>query len=96
MKFRGLRRLGIAAIPVALAASMLGLTTGSANALPRTCDAILDEVYNDWAWADFYATDAEQANAQGDWTGAAVYTDWSNRYEYAGNALYNVFTSMTC
>jgi hypothetical protein len=96
MKFPGLRRLGIAAIPVALAASMLGLTTGRANALPKSCDAILDELYNDWAWADFYAQDALDANARGDWIGAAVYTDWSNRYESAGNVLYNVSNSMGC
>lgn len=96
MKFRGLRRLGVAAIPVALAASMLGVTTGRANALPRTCDAILDEVYTDWALSGFYAQDALDANAQGDWIGAAVYTDWSNRYENAGNTLYNVFSSMNC
>ena len=89
MKFQGLRRLGIAAIPVALAASMLGLTTGPASALPRTCDLVLDEVYNDWAWADFYAEDALQAQAQGDWIGAAIYRDWSNRYDNAGNTLYN-------
>ena len=88
--------LGVAAIPVALAASMLGLTTGSAKALPRQCNAILDEVYNDWAWADFYTIDAQQAQASGDWIGAAVYTDWSNRYEYAGNALYGVASSMGC
>lgn len=89
MKFQGLRRLGIAAIPVALAASMLGLTTGSASALPRTCDLVLDEVYSDWAWADFYAEDAAQAQAGGDWIGAAVYRDWSNRYDNAGWTLYN-------
>ena len=96
MKFQGLRRLSIAAIPVALAASMLGLTTGPASALPRTCDSILDEVYSDWAWADFYAEDAAQAQAGGDWIGAAVYTDWSNRYDNAGNTLYNVANSMNC
>ena len=89
MRFRGLRRLGIAAIPVALAASMLGLTTGSASALPRTCDLVLDEVYNDWAWADFYAADAAQAQAGGDWIGAAIYNDWSYRYANAGSTLYN-------
>ncbi len=89
MKLQGLRRLSIAAIPVALAASMLGLATVPASALPRTCDLVLDEVYSDWAWADFYAEDALQANARGDWIGAAVYNDWSNRYDNAGNTLYN-------
>ena len=68
---------------------MLGLTTGPASALPRTCDLVLDEVYSDWAWADFYAEDALQANAQGDWIGAAIYSDWSNRYDNAGWTLYN-------
>lgn len=68
---------------------MLGLTTGPASALPRTCDLVLDEVYSDWAYADFYAEDAMQAQAQGDWIGAAIYRDWSSRYDSAGNALYN-------
>jgi hypothetical protein len=89
VKFPGLRRLSIAAIPVALAASMLGLTTVPASALPRTCDLVLDEVYSDWAWADFYAEDAMQASAQGDWIGAAIYNDWSSRYDNAGWTLYN-------
>jgi hypothetical protein len=89
VKFRGLRRLGAAAIPVALAASVLGLTAGPARVLPRTCDLVLGEVYSDWAWADFYAEDALQASARGDWIGAAVYNDWSHRYDNAGNTLYN-------
>jgi hypothetical protein len=89
MKFQGLRRLGIAAIPVALAASMLGLATGPASARPRACDLVLDEVYSDWAYADFYAEDALQAQSQGDWIGAAIYNDWSYRYANAGDTLYN-------
>jgi hypothetical protein len=68
---------------------MLGLTTGPASARPRQCNLVLDEVYSDWAMADFYAEDALQANAQGDWIGAAIYNDWSYRYDNAGWTLYN-------
>jgi hypothetical protein len=76
---------------------MLGLTTGQAHALPRQCDAILDEIYDDWAWADFYAADAAAANAQGDWIGAAIYMTWSNKAESEGNTLYNnVAAPMGC
>jgi hypothetical protein len=47
------------------------------------------EVYNDWAWADFYAAAAAQAQAGGDWIGAAIYNDWSYRYDNAAWTLYN-------
>ena len=35
------------------------------------------------------AADALQANAAGDWIGAAIYNDWSSRYDNAGWTLYN-------
>jgi hypothetical protein len=96
MKVRGLRRLSVATLPVVLAAAMLGLTTGPASALPKRCNAIMDRIYTDWAYADFYYADAQQAYDRGDFIGGAIYTTWANQYENEADALYDQATGMGC
>ena len=96
MKLPRIRMIALAAVPVGLAAAMLGPMAGAANAMPRQCERVLDEVYTDWGLADIYEAEGREANAAGDWLAAGYYYGLAGQYNTAGDRLYDSFTAMGC
>jgi hypothetical protein len=96
MKLHSLRRPVLAVVPIVLAAGTLGLTAGSASAMPRQCGPIIDQVYYDWAEADFNTQYAAEANAAGDYLAVAYYSYQAAKYETEGDNLYNQAQAMGC
>jgi hypothetical protein len=98
MMHPAIRKLAFAAVPVALAAAMLGPMAGTANALPRQsrCADMLTEVYEDWAEADYYLDDAAAANARGDWLAWGYYSYMAAETQQDADGLYQNYLALGC
>ena len=101
MRLYGIRKLAFAAVPVALAAAMLGPMASPASAapaLPRQslCSDMLTEVYEDWAEADYYLDDAAAANNRGDWLAWGYYSAMAAEYQNDADDIYNRYLALGC
>jgi hypothetical protein len=99
MTLRGIRRFTLVAAPLAVAAAMLvGPMAGTANALPKQqrCDALWEEIDDDFDTALMYTWDARDANNRGDWLAWGYYNALAGDYNQDGDDLLNIAIGWGC
>lgn len=93
MKRYAARTFAIAVIPLGLAAALFGPMAGAAQALPKNnCATVQEQVYNDWAEADFAESNAEAAAQRLDEASWAYYSSLAQSYNNEGDSLYNQYS----
>jgi hypothetical protein len=97
VKLPRVRALVLAAVPIGLAAALLGPMAGAANAEPpEHCDEMHYVEYYDWGLGDLYENYADEDSARGDGMGAANYNYLSAKYDRAGDLIHAAMDALGC